>query len=149
VSVNADRLEPWVVARSFQTGDEMFTRSEAPDLGALEADVDAADRRLAQALTPEAQDALDGEWAATVKARRLERERALSALGEARERAGVEAADFRLRDSWDGLSHAERRDALALFWRAIYVGRKEEGTPGTPLRFVARGPGAEAEVTLP
>lgn len=147
VSVQAERIERWVTLRSFEAGDEVATRAAAPDLSALEDAAAAAERRLAQALAPEAQDALGDEWPTTVKARRAERDAAMARLGEARQENGVPAHEFRLRDVWDGLPPADRRAALALFWREVRVGRRTDG--GTPLTLVARGPGGEAEVTLP
>ena len=122
-------------------------RSQAPDLAALEEALAAAERRYEQAKAPEARDALGDDWAPDVKARRLERDSAATALGEARSRAGVPTMEFRLRDVWDTLSPRDRREAVRLYWREIRVGRKA-GSGGTPITLVARGPGGEAEVTL-
>lgn len=145
-SVDADRLEKWVTLRSFELGDELATRSEAPDLGALEEAVARTSRRLDQVMAPEARDALGELWAADVKARRTERDDALARLGEARQDAGVPAHEFRLRDVWDDLKTEDRRSALSLFWKAIRVGRRTDG--GIPITFVARGPHGETEVEL-
>lgn len=145
-NVEAGRLERWVVLQSFAVGDEIATRSAAPDLSALEEALVTAERRYEQVKAPEARDALGDEWAADVKARRAERDAALAALGEARAAAGVPASEFRLRDVWDALSPTDRRAALSLFWKEVRVGRRVEG--GTPLKLVARGPHAEAEVAL-
>lgn len=147
VSVSARRLEPWVVAQSFRAGDAIVTRSEAPDLGALEDALAIAEKRLAQVLAPEAQDALGDAWPATAKARRTERDTAAAALGEARSEAGVPAIGFRLSDVWDDLSPNDRREALRLFWKEIRVGARVEG--GTAVTLVARGPHGEAEIELP
>ena len=103
VSVSALRIEPWVVARSFEAGDEVETRAKAPDLGALEDALAKAEARYEQAKSPDVSDAMGDDWAAYVKARRLERDDAATALGQACQVAGVEAASFRLRDVWDGL----------------------------------------------
>lgn len=67
-----------------------FVERVAPDvdLAPLAAAYEAADRRLEQVLAPDMQDALGEGWAAVVKERRLEREEAGRALGEARARAG-------------------------------------------------------------
>lgn len=145
--VNAPRMEAFVVLQTFAAGDELATRAEAPDLGALEDAVDVTERRLAQVLAPEARDALGDLWAADVKARRAEREGAMARLGAARQDAGVPASAFRLRDVWESLSPADKRAALALFWKAIRVSRR--GQEGTPVTFVARGPHGEAEIELP
>jgi site-specific DNA recombinase len=146
-NVDADRLERWVVLESFRAGDELLSRSTAPDLTALEEALAQAERRLAQALEPEAQDALGDAWASTVKARRRERDAVAHELGDARREAGAPVVDFRLRDVWDSYSPEDRRAALGLYWKVIHVGRPN-GT-GTPLKLVARGPGREAELELP
>jgi len=145
-SVKAEIIEPWVVLRSFQTGDELEARGNEPDLAPLEEALTAAERRYEQVRGPEARDALGDDWAADVKARRLERDEAAARLGAARAEAGSPAHDLRLRDVWDDLDLEERRAALRLFWKAIFVG--QHGPGGTPLRFVARGPGHEAALTL-
>lgn len=145
--VKAERLERWVVLESFRVGDELVSRSTAPDLTALEEALASAERRLEQALGPDAQDALGDAWASTVKARRTERDAIARELGEARLEAGAPVIDFRLRDVWDGYSAEDRRNALALYWKAIRVGRRNGN--GTPLTFVARGPHAEVELELP
>ena len=147
VSVSARRLEPFVVLRSFLAGDEMTTRDDAPDLALLEDALATAERRLEHALSPDVQDAAGDGWAAMLRARRDERDAAAAALGEARAAAGGGAAEFRLREVWAGLDPADRRAALRLFWKAVYVEPKTEA--GQAVRLVARGPAAEAEVTLP
>ncbi len=144
-SVNAPSIERLAVLQSFAAGDELVTRAEAPDLGALEAAAATAEQRLAQVLAPEARDALGELWAADVKARREERDDALAALGEARRDAGVAPATLRLRETWDALSLADRRAALALFWREVRVSPSNGKQAVT---FVARGPRGEAEVAL-
>lgn len=145
-SIAAERIETWVLLHSFAVGDEMSTRAETADLGALEEAVQRAERRLEQVLAPEARDALADLWAADVRERREERDAALAQLGEARQLAGVSLVDFRLRDVWDEMSPLDRRAALALFWKEIRVGRKTD--EGTPVQFIARGPGGEAEVLI-
>jgi DNA invertase Pin-like site-specific DNA recombinase len=147
VSVSARRIEPWVVLQSLKAGDEVVTRGATPDLAPLEEALATAERRYEQAKSPEVRDALGDDWPADVKARRLERDEAAARLGEAHQEAGVEAIDFRLRDVWDGLSAADRRSSLRLFWKEIRVGARVEG--GTAVTLVARGPHAEAEVALP
>jgi DNA invertase Pin-like site-specific DNA recombinase len=148
VSVDAPRLERLAVLQSFAAGDELVTRANAPDLGALEAAAATAEQRLAQVLAPEARDALGELWAADVKARRTERDDAMAALGAARRDAGVPAATLRLRETWDALSPLDRRAALALFWREVRVGPRDAQSRQS-LTFVARGPRGEADVELP
>lgn len=147
-SVDATQAERLAVLQSFAAGDELETRASAPDLSTLEKAVAVAERRLEQVLAPEARDALGELWAADVRDRREERGAALAQLGEARQAAGVEARELRLRDAWDGMTPADRRKALALFWRELRVGpRVDEGRRS--VTFVARGPLGEAEVELP
>lgn len=145
-SVDAPRLERYVVLRSMALGDELATRAEAPDLGALETDVATAEKRLGQVMAPEARDALGELWAADVKARREERDAALARLGEARQAAGVGGRELRLGEEWERLSAEDRRAAMALYWKAIRVGTRNG--KGTPITLVARGPQAEVEVEL-
>jgi hypothetical protein len=150
-NVEAGRLERYVVGRTAAVSHELTTRSDAPDLGALEDALGAAERRLAQVLSPEAQDALGDAWAATAKARRQERDAAATALGEARVAAGGPVLSLRLGDIWEGLSLADKRATLALFWKEIRVGLKDrpKSRGPVPLTFVARAPLGEAEVELP
>ena len=147
-SVRAERLEPWVVLTSFRQGDVLEARREGSDLSHLEEALAVAERRYSQVLAPEARDALGDDWAADVKARRSERDEAAAALGGARAEEGGPLVDLRLRDIWDDLPFEDRKAALRLYWKAIHVGKRVPGE-GTPLRFVARGPGYEAEVALP
>jgi site-specific DNA recombinase len=147
VSVSALRLEPWVVARSMEAATAIQTRAEAPDLGGLEDHLALTERRLAQALGPEAQDALGDAWASTVKSRRTERDDAAAALGEARSESGIEALELPLTEAWAGLSGEDRRAILRALWKEIRVGARGEG--GTAVTFVARGPHVEVEVRLP
>lgn len=145
--VRAERLERFVELRAFATVDEVLTKTNAPDLGALEDTAALAERRLAQVMAPEARDALGDLWAADVKARRAEHADALAALGQARQDAGVGAAPAMfLPDVYEGLDIADKRAALGLLWKVIRVGRKGPG--GLPVTFVARGPHGEAEVAL-
>lgn len=84
--IHADDIEEEVVARFLATADLVYERrAQDPDNRAhLEAELDAAERRLAQVMTDEARDALGDLWVADVKARREARDRAALALGEAR-----------------------------------------------------------------
>lgn len=150
-NVEARRLERYVAERTAAVDHELATRTKAPDLGPLEDALAAAERRLTQVLSPEAQDALGAAWAATAKTRRLERDAAAAALGEARIAAGGPALSFRIEDVWSGLSAADKRTTLAMFWKEIRVGRKAvpKSRGPVPLTLVARGPHGEAEVALP
>ena len=82
--IDADVVEARVLAEIRGMMVERRGRaSRAPELEALTADLEAARRRLAQASTDEAQDALGDGWAATVKRHRLAVEAATLALGQA------------------------------------------------------------------
>lgn len=147
VHVNAPRIEAWVVLHSFAVGDELAARSQDVDLRPLEEAAADATRRFDQVQAPEAQDALGEAWAATAKARRVERDAALARLGEARQMGATPAAELRLRDVWDDLDAEGRKAALGLFWKAITVHRRTD--EGTRVTFTARGPQAEVELDLP
>jgi site-specific DNA recombinase len=143
--VQAELIERWAVVESMRVEHELERMASAPDLGALEADLGNAERRLEQVLAPEAQDALGDAWASTAKARRQERDAVALELGEARRDAGVQARTFDLQELVEADDTAGLREAMALLWKAIRVGRKGRG--GTPLTFVSRGSGM-AEVRL-
>lgn len=145
-SVDARKLERFVAAATIAAGDDLVTRTSAPDLGALEEAVAVSDRRLEQVLAPEARDALGDLWAADVKARRTERDEALARLGEARQRAGVPEQAFRLRDIWDDMPPPDRRAAFSLFWQEIRVHRTRDRQ--TRVEFVPRAAGPAVEVAL-
>ncbi len=112
---SAARLEKWVTKFVWTVlGSHMVEPHVAPDLGPLEEAVARAQRRYDQVRAPEARDALGDDWAADVKARRLELEEAQAALGEARA-AGDEDATagiIDLRERWDELDPGERRERL-------------------------------------
>lgn len=141
-NVKADDLERLAFLQAVVVGNELATRTEAPDLGALEDAVAVAERRLSQVLTPETQDALGDAWPATVKARRLECDAALAALGEARGAAVVPARFLSLKDIWDDLDPLERREVMGLYWKVIRVAR------GGGVKFVPRGLHGQSEVIL-
>jgi site-specific DNA recombinase len=98
---------------------------QAVDLAPLEAAYEAAGRRLAQAETPAAQDALGERWLAVVKERRAARDEAGRALGEA------QAANPGRRGFWDAYrvfddektTLDEKRAAIAGVFRYVAVAR--------------------------
>ncbi len=143
-SVNAPRLERFVVMRSAALADQLATAAEAADLGAMEEALTVAERRLAQVLAPEARDALGDLWAADVKLRRAERDAAAATLGAARAEAGVPEQALKLSQGWEGMTRADLRAALGLYWKEVKVHPKDG--KGTRLTLVARGPHAEVEV---
>jgi hypothetical protein len=148
VSVSARWAETVFTRLTFARSTELVTRSQAPDLAALEDALAKAEARLSQVMADGVADELGDLWAPEVGRRRRARDEAASALGEARQESGTDQRTFRLEDVWDDLGPADRREALRLFWKEIRVGRKAPGGD-TPVTLVARGPGAEAEVDLP
>jgi DNA invertase Pin-like site-specific DNA recombinase len=90
-------------------------QAEAPDLSGLEEDLARAEGRLAQAKSPEVQDAAGDGWAEMIRTRRLERDAAAEALGRARAERRTEApADVEtLRAVWDSLDPADKRELMA------------------------------------
>lgn len=145
--VRAERIERFVTLQSFIVGDDLETRAAAPDLAELEEALATAERRLEQVMADGAADNLGELWAPEVRRRREARDEAAGVLGAARQEAGVGGMDVRLRDAWDELDLADRREALKLFWKEIRVGR--HGDDGTPMTFVARGPGRETAIAVP
>lgn len=134
VSVNAEPLERWTVETlwtllgSRVAGDE----PDAVDLGPFVERVDTAQRRLDQVMAPEARDALGTLWAADVKERRLELEAAQAALGDARQAArsaNTAPEVVELRERWDDMTTAERREALNNYYvdAVLVSGPKPDG----------------------
>lgn len=103
---NALALEAAVVG-DYLADDAVLRLAPAPraDLDGLQRSMEASARRLEQVLSEEARDALGSLWAADVKARRLEHEEAMAALGRARSYAGVDVERLvSLKRHWhDGL----------------------------------------------
>ncbi len=101
--------------------------TSGPDIEALESDLVTADRRLEQALAPEAQDALGSDWAAFVKTRREERDSASAALGAARViEPSVTGETRQLVDLWaEGgtIEDADRRRLITKAYPRITVER--------------------------
>lgn len=141
VSVSADLAEAvaerlfWEVIEDLTlTGDVDDGEDLSPYLVAIE----RSERRLAQALSPEMQDAAGDAWASLVKERRREHERAAEALGNARARqsrvtALPEAAS--LRALWPQLSRSERREMFASRFDLLALRRGPQGLELVP--FVA------------
>ena len=130
VSVRASAVEEWTVKVLWQLlGAKVAETASQPDLSPLIEAVEVAQRRLDQVLAPEARDALGNLWAADAKARRVELETAQAALGEAQAQAPAAAVEVTdLRDRWEELTGAERREALDLYGARVRVNGK---TPET------------------
>lgn len=105
------------------------SRAGSVDLAPFVAAFEAAERRLQQALEPEAQDALGDRWMAVVRERRREHEEAGRALGEARAQAGASKGGgfWDLFESFDFEDETapieERRRMIASVLPAIAVSR--------------------------
>jgi site-specific DNA recombinase len=84
--IEAAVVEEAVVGQLFERASLIFEKKKAAavDTAPLQEAFEAADRRLQQVLSPASQDALGEAWASTVKERRLARDEAAAALGEAR-----------------------------------------------------------------
>jgi hypothetical protein len=95
-----------------------------------------ADTRLQQALLPETQDALSADWAAFVKTRRVERDRAVTQLGKARAAAPTPKADLiNLLDAWPTLSTQVKRQIIAGTWPVIAVQKEKDADGNLVTRF--------------
>lgn len=141
--IRADAVEAHVINEIRGKADIHTPPPTGTPLAALEAEVATAERRLAQVLTDEARDALGDLWAAEVKPRRLARDAALQALGEARA-SGTEASSFwdAYRDlDVDTASRDELRRAISGLFRYVAVAKDksihwppgDDDPPGGPL----------------
>jgi hypothetical protein len=101
-----------------------------PDLTELERALSTAERRLAQALTPEIQDAAGDGWAAMIGARRAERDQAARALGCARaelaESSALPSLES-LRTLGPTLTTLERRELIAARFDTFALRRTDDG----------------------
>jgi hypothetical protein len=122
-SVAADGLESIAVGYLFEHAEVLGrTAADRADLAQLEDDLATAERRLAQATSPDAQDALGDAWTDTVRQRRAARDAAAQALGKARRTAGVAAEPFAIpREVWNTLPTPTRRETLGRYFAAIAV----------------------------
>ena len=130
VSIHAPAAEDLVTEAAFAESRKLVSRPpEAVDLAPLEEAMARTEMRLEQMLAPESQDALGDAWAATAKERRLERDAAAAALGEAR--AKVEAAtggrDYELGHLWDDLDPEQQRAALRWHFAEVRVAKVPRG----------------------
>lgn len=101
---------------------------DAPDLAGLEEAARRAERRLEQAMSPDAQDAAGDAWPAIVRERREGHESAVRALGEARAATRSQGPDpTTLREVWPTMTIGERRGALAAMLDAVALRRAADG----------------------
>lgn len=150
-NVEARLLERYVVEQTKRLEHQFSQRANTTDLSDLTEAMELAERRLDQVMAEGVADELGDLWAPEVGRRRKARDTAAAALGEARARTGLVETTFALGDVLDSpdVGTAERRQALAMFWKEVRVGRKARAKSRgpVPLTFVARGSG-EAEATF-
>lgn len=104
----------WAVADDLRATGEVAEPTH--DLAKLAVALERAERRLAQAMAPEVQDAAGDSWSAMIRERRQERDAAAGALGQARADQGSATAIpgvETLRETWAQLSVGERRELMA------------------------------------
>jgi site-specific DNA recombinase len=109
---------------------EAVGHEDTTDLGELEVALERAERRLAQAETPEAQDAFGDRWFAVVRERREDRDHLAQQLGHARVEQARRAKSVpvdSLRDVWETGSAADRRELLAARFDVLALRRDSEG----------------------
>ncbi len=130
-SVHGPIVEDLVVREAFAVDMKLIAQpQEAPDLAPLEEALTKSERRFAQSQTPEAMDALGEAWAATVKARRQERDEDAAALGAARTEAGVSSEGgqvLRLGHIWDDLTPDQQREALHWTFQEVQAAKVPRG----------------------
>ena len=139
--ISAELLEMWSTAMLFDVTKLVEARGEEqpPDLRDLENAVEVAERRFAQAQTPEMQDAAGHDWAGIVKERREERDHALAVLGEARAKAAHPSRKFdgvRVQELWPKLTAAEQREFFADVLDCVVI---ERGDDDTYIAFIPSG----------
>jgi site-specific DNA recombinase len=120
---------------------ELEGEQPAQDVAPLVEALETAERRLAQALAPEMQDAAGEAWTELVRERRQERDAAAAQLGtaqgaRARQSLGVTDA----RTQWASLSTAERRAVLAEVFDAVAVRKIGKGQYDVAVFRAGRGP---------
>lgn len=132
VSAFADEVEEVAFRLFWQHAETVALRGTAmqpdDDRPRLEAELERAERRLAQALTTEAQDAAADAWPELVRARRRARDEAAAQLGAARAEASRATSAPRvadLRALWPEMSAAERREIIATYFDCFALRRAQ------------------------
>lgn len=137
VSIRADILEDAVfaayrrvLAAYTEDSGDITVAGRPMDLDALRIALDRAERRLAEAMTPDVQDAAGAAWAGMVRERREAVDAAALALGQAEAvGADVVVTPAERLDAWDAATSAERRKAVAA-WEPITLARGRRLTIG-------------------
>jgi DNA invertase Pin-like site-specific DNA recombinase len=126
-SVAAPWLDEYVTTAAFQEDLRMTARSpeSRPDLAVLERAQLDAQRRYDQAMSPDAQDALQSAWSGYVRARREELEAAAAALAEAQEHGPAPERELMLGAVWDDMAPADQKDALRYLYERVVVHRAD------------------------
>lgn len=127
-SIYAEVIEPEAERAFWAITEDLSAEAheERADLTELEAQVATAERRLTHAMSPEVQDAAGEGWAAMLRERRAERDRAAEALGHARAAQGSRDAMpsiETLRRAWSGLAASDKRDLIATRFDAFALAR--------------------------
>jgi Resolvase, N terminal domain/Recombinase zinc beta ribbon domain len=124
VSASALPLEPWVRDTAFMLlGSTLREAGSTPDTAPLEEALAVAERRLEQVMVDGVADDLGELWAPEVRRRREARDEAAAALGAAHAAGPMPERVRNLREEWDGMDPAERREALAVYYiRRVLVG---------------------------
>lgn len=126
-----------IVERRFLSWEHETLEAEADttDLGGLRLTLARAEQRLAQALSPEVQDAAGESWGELVRDRRRERDEAALAVGNAEaseRRVPTSRSDIARR--WPGMSISQRREALSAEISDVVVRRVGRGEVGVWMR---------------
>ncbi len=127
--VNADAVEA-VVERAYF---DVFGNLRAVIPGAeadttkLEEQLERAERRLRQAMSPEVQDAAGERWAEMIKQRRQERDQSARALGEAKAAQTRPALPTNLPAIWHAMKTVDRRDMLMELFDTLAIRRDDSG----------------------
>ena len=118
MSVVASKVEPlaeaafWAITADLRA---KATRKPDDDVAKLRKALEAAERRLTDALTTEMQDAAGDGWAEMVRGRRGERDGLLEGLSDAMASSTDDAVpdETTLREAWRNATVTERRELLA------------------------------------
>jgi hypothetical protein len=113
--------EFWAITTNFQATAQPKDRI---DLQELQMKFDEADRRLAQALEPEVQDAAGDDWARMIKQRRADRDKTAEALGQARAHHSESSPPIKtLKAEWPSLDATDKRQLLAARFDALVLSK--------------------------
>lgn len=146
--VAAADIEPRVLAAFWQLIGEIAVTpddSEAVErVAELEGQLEAAERRLTEVKSPEAQEAWGADWFAIVSQRRHARDETAAALGQARAElpAMTDTSGLvTLQERWSQLTTAEQREALAIALDCVALHGSRAGNHEFAIFAAGYGPG--------